>query len=285
MVAAWIGNGDVGAEGGELANDVAAEAEVGEGDPFDILGLDGVGLETLEHDIVTRSERLVLAVRVEVAVAARGRRVPRWRSVKSRRGARSVLKSRRAGRSRAVRTVTVRRTLGTRGAVVVGRTLGRRRRKRDAPYWRGDRCTTDARCEQGGRRTRDVRHERGGPRTTGARSGRGDRRRWGVPCAATVAVRRTLAARLVGRLLAVEGLAEALLRRAGRGDEMRRSPLHRGASRGDGRSDAGRPPSASRPRNGLRSPAAAAPVARCARSVVVQRFLGAAAPSAARKPR
>jgi hypothetical protein len=59
------------AEQGELADDVATEAEVGKRDANDIGCEDRVSFETLEYDIVPRSETgLVFATRVELGVAA-----------------------------------------------------------------------------------------------------------------------------------------------------------------------------------------------------------------------
>src|SRR6185312_5504002 len=57
---------------GERTDDVASQAEVGEGHALDVLGLDGVGLEAIEDDILGRREgRLLVARRVEGGVAAR----------------------------------------------------------------------------------------------------------------------------------------------------------------------------------------------------------------------
>ena len=63
MVAAWIGNGDSAPRWGEHAHDVVAETEVGEAHAVDIVGLDGLGLEALEHDVVVRREVRLGALR------------------------------------------------------------------------------------------------------------------------------------------------------------------------------------------------------------------------------
>ncbi len=178
----------LGAEGGELANDVAAETEVGEGHALDILGLDGVGLEALEHDVILRSEGLLLAVRVEVAVATVG-------------AFRTVVVRRTLGAGRTI--VVVRRTLSASRTVVVRRTLGPSRTSRcttdarcepdgryttDAQSGPDGRCTTDAPCEPDGRCTTDAPCEPGGHRTRALSRGR------------TIVVRRTLgASRAVAR--------------------------------------------------------------------------------------
>ena len=72
MVAAWIGNGETAPRSVSERTMLPPRPRSAKRDALDVGGLDGFGLESLEHDVILGRERLVLAVRVELAVATSG---------------------------------------------------------------------------------------------------------------------------------------------------------------------------------------------------------------------
>ena len=161
----------LGAELLQHAHDVGAEAEVGEGHAVDRVGLDGLGLEALEHHVVGRREARAAVLRRVEARRAAARLVEAGAfDVAARRAGIAIERTGRA-------VLAVERTSGTL-VTVDGGAHGRHGRTNEPGGPDGRTNERDARHGHGGAHGRRGRtNEPGGPERSNERAGRSSRSR------------------------------------------------------------------------------------------------------------